>query len=57
MEHTVFISTFIGVRTEVVTLSLNQVRWQDRSTIAVVISNSGRECLLQAYVSFLFSFY
>jgi len=30
VEHTVFVSALIGMRTEVVTLSLDQVRWQYR---------------------------
>lgn len=43
MEHTFFIGTLIGMRTEVVTLCLNQVRWQNGSAIAVVICHRSGE--------------
>lgn len=43
VEHTFFIRTLIGMRTEVVTLCLNQVRWQNSSTIAVVICHRSGE--------------
>lgn len=43
MEYTFFISTLIGVRTKVITLSLNQVSWQNCGTVAVVVGNCGRE--------------
>ena len=43
MEHTFFISAFISVRTEVITLGLDQVRRQYRSTVAVVVGNGSRE--------------
>lgn len=43
MEYTFFISTLIGVRTKVITLSLNQVSWQNCRTVAVVVGNCGRE--------------
>ncbi|EMI37068.1 hypothetical protein MTE2_4488 [Klebsiella pneumoniae VA360] len=43
MKYTFFISTLIGVRTKVITLSLNQVSWQNCGTVAVVVGNCGRE--------------
>lgn len=43
VEHTFFIRTLIGMRTEVVTLCLNQVRWQNGSTIAVVVRHRSGE--------------
>ena len=43
MEHTFFINAFISMRTEIVTLCLDQVRRQNSGTIAVVISNRRRE--------------
>ncbi|VCW29740.1 hypothetical protein BANRA_01608 [Klebsiella pneumoniae] len=43
MENTFLISTLIGVRTKVITLSLNQISWQNRGTVAVVVGNCGRE--------------
>jgi hypothetical protein len=44
MEYTFFISALIGMRTEIVTLSLNQVSWQNCRTVAVVVGNGSREC-------------
>lgn len=44
MEYTFFISTLIGVRTKIITLSLNQISGQNRGTVAVVVSNCSREC-------------
>ena len=43
MEHTFFISTLIGMRTKVVTLSLDQVSRQYGCTVAVVVGNGSRE--------------
>ena len=43
MICTFFISTLIGMRTKVITLSLNQVSWQNCRTVAVVVGNGGRE--------------
>ena len=43
MENTFFISTLIGMRTEVITLCLDQVSWQYFSTIAVIVGNGRRE--------------
>lgn len=43
MEHTFFISAFVGMRTEVVALSLNQVGRQNGSTVAVVIGHCSGE--------------
>lgn len=43
MEYTFFISTLIGVRTKIITLSLNQVSGQNCGTVAVVVGNCGRE--------------
>ncbi|STV26177.1 Uncharacterised protein [Klebsiella pneumoniae] len=43
MEHTFFISTLISMSAEIITLSLNQVCWQDFRAIAVVVGNSSRE--------------
>ena len=43
MEHTFFVGTFIGVRTEVVALRLNQVGRQYRSTVAVVVGHRSGE--------------
>ncbi len=43
MENAFLICTLIGMRTKVITLSLNQVSWQNRGTVAVVVSNCGRE--------------
>ena len=44
MEYTFFISAFIGMSTEIVALSLDQVSWQDCRAIAVVVGNGSREC-------------
>lgn len=44
MEYTFFIGTFIGMRTKVITLSLDEVSWQNCGTITVVVGNSSREC-------------
>ena len=44
MEYAFFISALIGMSTEIVTLSLNQVSRQDCRTVAVVVGNGGREC-------------
>ncbi len=43
MEHTFFINALISMRTEIVTLCLDQVRWQHCGTIAVIVSNRCRE--------------
>ncbi len=43
MEYTFFIGTFIGMRTKVITLSLDQVSWQNCGTITIVVGNRGRE--------------
>lgn len=43
VEHTFFIRTLIGMRTEVVTLCLNQVRWENGSTIAVIVCHRSGE--------------
>ena len=43
MEYAFFIGALIGMRAKVVTLCLNQVRWQYRRTVAVVVSDSGGE--------------
>jgi hypothetical protein len=43
MEYTFFIGTLIGMRTKIITLSLNQVSWQNCRTVAVVVGNSSRE--------------
>lgn len=43
MENAFLISALIGVRTKVITLSLNQVSRQNRRTVAVVVGNCGRE--------------
>ena len=43
MEYTFFIGTFIGMRTKVITLSLDQVSWQNCGTITIVVSYCGRE--------------
>ena len=43
MEYTFFISALIGVRTKVITLSLNQVSGQNCGTITIVVSYCGRE--------------
>lgn len=43
MEYTFFISALIGVRTKVITLSLNQVSGQNSGTVAVIVGNCGRE--------------
>lgn len=43
MENAFLISTLIGVRTKVISLSLNQVSGQNRGTVAVVVGNCGRE--------------
>ena len=43
MEHTFFISAFVGMRTEIVTLCLDQVGRQNGSTVAVVVRNCSRE--------------
>jgi ABC-type transporter Mla MlaB component len=44
MEYAFFISALIGMGTEIVALSLNQVSRQDSRTIAVVVGNGSREC-------------
>lgn len=44
VEDTVFICTFIGVRTEVVTLCLNQVCGQFCRTIAVIVADCTCKC-------------
>lgn len=41
MEYTFFIGTFIGMRTKVITLSLDQVSRQNCRTVAVVVGNCG----------------
>lgn len=43
MENSFLVGTLIGVRTKVITLSLNQVSWQNCGTVAVVVGNCGRE--------------
>jgi hypothetical protein len=43
MEHTFFIGAFVGMRTEVVTLGLNQVSRQNRSTVAVVVGTAAEK--------------
>lgn len=43
MEHTFFIGALISVRAEVVTLCLNQVRWQYGSTVAVIVRHGAGE--------------
>ena len=43
MEYTFFINALIGMRTEIVTLRLDQVCRQYCGTIAVIISNRCRE--------------
>lgn len=43
MEHTFFISTLVSMCAEVVTLSLNEVSRQYRSTIAIVVGYCSRE--------------
>lgn len=43
MEHTFFIGTFIRMRAEVVTLCLDQVSWQHRRTVAVVVRHCSGE--------------
>ena len=43
MENAFFISALIGVRTKVITLSLDQVSWQNCGTITIVVSYCGRE--------------
>ncbi len=43
MEDTLFIRTLVGMRTEVVTLRLNQVGRQHGSTIAVVVCHRSGE--------------
>lgn len=44
MEYTFFISALVGMSTEIVALSLDQVSWQHCRAIAVVVGNSSREC-------------
>lgn len=43
MEHTFFINALISMRTEIVTLCLDQVRRQNSGAVAVVIGNSSGE--------------
>ena len=43
MEYAVFISALVGMRAEVVTLRLNQVRRQHRRAVAVIVSDCRRE--------------
>lgn len=43
MEHTFFINAFISMRTEIVTLCLDQVRRQNSGTVAVIICNRSGE--------------
>lgn len=43
MEHTVFINALISMRTEIVTLCLDQVRRQNSGTVAIVIGNRSSE--------------
>ena len=43
MEHAFLVDTFVGVRTEVVALRLDQVRRQYRRTVAVVVGDRGGE--------------
>lgn len=43
MEHAFLVDTFIGVRTEVVALRLDQVRRQHRGAVAVVVGDRSRE--------------
>jgi len=40
VEHTFFIGTLISMRSEIVTLRLNQVSRQDCGTVAVVVGDS-----------------
>ena len=43
MEHTFFINALISMRTEIVTLCLDQVRRQNSGAVAVVIGNRSSE--------------
>lgn len=43
MEHTFFINALISMRTKIVTLSLDQIRRQNSSTVAVIIGNRSGE--------------
>ena len=43
MEHTFFINALISMRTEIVTLCLDQVRRQNSGTVAVIIGNRSGE--------------
>src|SRR5688572_14440597 len=43
MEYAIFVGTFVSMRTEVVTLCLDQVGGQNRRTVAVVVVDRSRE--------------
>ena len=43
MEHAFLVDTFIGVRTEVIALRLDQVRRQHRGAVAVVVGDRSRK--------------